>query len=102
MVKTRLAIEQAHALKIPSATHRATFATTSVADGCTLISAYLRHSEGMSADNQRLLEELAAELAQIRGPWIIGMDANMEPAVLRESKWPELVGGTIVVWRCGA
>ena len=105
MVKKRLAIDAHHGLQLTSEPHRAVFAQTSIGQGCTLISLYLRHSEGLSADNRRLLEEAAGELAQIKGPWIIGMDANMEPDIMRRSQWPELVGGTIfapTVQTCGA
>ena len=47
------------------------FFVLSIAQGCTLVSLYLRHSVGLSADNRKLLEEAAAELAQIKGPWVI-------------------------------
>ena len=85
--------------------YNAVFTKTSIGQGCILVSLYLRHSEGLSADNRKLLEEAAGELAQIKGPWILGMDANMEPEILRRSQWPELVGGTIfapTVHTCGA
>ena len=96
MTKARLALDEKRGLKLQAEPHRAAFADTSVAEGCTLISCYLRHSEGLSADNQVLLEQLAGELAQIDGPWIVGMDGNMDPEILQSSRWPDLVGAVLI------
>ena len=42
-----------------------------VRGGIYMVSLYLRDSEGMSETNMALLEEVAAALSTLRGPWII-------------------------------
>ena len=42
------------------------------------------------------MEEAAALVATARRPWIIAMDANMEPDKLEATGWPELAGVKLV------
>ena len=95
MVRNCYSIEPAPGLRMQSEPHRACFARSSVCGGITIISMYLHHHEGMSPNNKRLLEEMAAEISQINGPWIIGTDANMEPKTLDDSGWPAMINGHI-------
>ena len=66
-----------------------------VRGGVHCISLYLKDSEGLSATNEAILEELFAVIKQLTGPWIIGGDFNMDPQTLVGSKWVDMVGGTI-------
>ena len=66
-----------------------------VRGGVYCVSFWLRDSEGLSAPNMALLDELAHALGSLRGPWIVGGDWNLTPDVLSASRWTELVGGTI-------
>ena len=68
LVRNCYSVEKSPGLQLQSEPHRATFAKSSVCGGVTLVSFYLHHGEGMSADNKRLLEEAAAEITQINGP----------------------------------
>ena len=45
--------------------------------------------------NLRLLEEVAATLRGITGPWVIGCDANCTPQALLDTGWLDLVGGVV-------
>ena len=96
LVRNCYSVEEAPGLRLPSEPHRAAFAKSSVCGGVVRISLYLHHDEGLSADNKRLLEEIAAEVTQINGPWIIGMDANMSPSTLEQSGWPSMINGHVV------
>ena len=79
--------------------HRACMAESTMLDGVHLVSAYLRHSEGASPENLRILEEVAANLATANGNWLLAMDANMCPEVLQQTGWLDLVNG--VIHHCG-
>ena len=68
-------------------------AETTVLGGISVISAYLRHSEGASPDNLRIVEELAASIIAAGPDWVLAMDANMAPEALRATNWEELIGG---------
>jgi hypothetical protein len=63
--------------------------------GLHFLSMWLRDSEGLSTANMELLEEAAGALRSLKGGWIAGGDWNIEPEVLRASKWLEMVGGVI-------
>ena len=57
-------------------------------------SCYLHSKIGvMAAKNQSLLHMLAAVLATVQGPWIIGGDWNCTPDELTQTGWLRLVGG---------
>ena len=43
-----------------------------------------------------LLEEAAAIVCVLRGPWVIAGDWNIEPATLLASGWVDLVDGAII------
>ena len=77
--------------------HRMHFAWSACAcrGGVHLGSIWLRDSEGLSADNMMLLEQVAAVLQQLRGPWILGGDWNISPELLTSSNWPRLVDGVV-------
>ena len=64
--------------------------------GVHLASLCLKDGAGLNDDNLELLQELALLLGQIKGPWIVGADWNINPSTLEASKWPELVRGVIV------
>ena len=66
-----------------------------VRGGVHIVSVYLRHSEGLSQENMAILDELSAVLLQLKGPWIVGGDWNLLPAILAESKWTSIAGGVI-------
>jgi hypothetical protein len=74
---------------------RACAAEATLANGCVLVSLYLRHSEGATPENVALMEEVAAFVSSVRRPWIVGMDANMSPDELERTGWPALTGGTL-------
>ena len=63
--------------------------------GMHFASVYLRTSEGLTAANMAILEELAVALKVVKGPWVVGGDWNISPEVLAASRWPEMVGGKI-------
>ena len=56
--------------------HRVHFAWSAIVakGGLHLGSIWLRDSEGLSADNLLILQETAAIIKQIRGPWVLGGD----------------------------
>ncbi len=58
---------------------------------------YIRTSEGMSGANGDILQQVAEDLATIRGPWILAGDFNMTAADLEASGWLSLVGGVAIV-----
>ena len=60
-----------------------------------MVSVYLRHSEGLSQENQAILEELCVVLLQLSGPWIVAGDGNLSPAVLADSSWLRTIRGVI-------
>ena len=49
----------------------------------------------MSDTNAAILTQLAAAIAAVRGPWIVGGDWNMTPETLMDSNWPNIVRGRI-------
>ena len=59
-------------------------------------SIWLRDSKGLSEDNLLILQEGAAIISQIRGPWILGGDWNLIPQALQSTNWLTMVGGVIV------
>ena len=83
---------------IPSAyMHRLSMAWIDavVRGGITCMSIYLRTAEGLSDANMCILEEAAAALNAIRGPWLVGGDWNLEPDSLASSNWLRMVDGVI-------
>jgi len=59
-------------------------------------SVYLQDSAGLNDVNLAVLQEIAVVLKQIRGPWILAGDWNLNPDLLRSSAWLDVVGGVIV------
>ena len=51
--------------------------------------------EGIGGANAAILEQLAAHVKTLRGPWVIGGDWNLEPNTLREAGWLDLIGGAV-------
>ena len=68
--------------------------------GVHIISGWLHHSQGLSAENTELLEEWECFIRTIRGPWIIAADWNMAPATLAKSQWIKRINGVIVAPAC--
>ena len=66
-----------------------------VKGGVHNFSLYLKDGEGMSDTNAAVLTQLAAAIAAVRGPWIVGGDWNMTPQALMESNWPKIVRGHV-------
>ena len=75
--------------------HRISYAYGTAMGGIFMVSVYLKHTEGMSADNAAILDDLAASLATLNKPWIIGGDFNMSPEDLSASGWPAMVRGKV-------
>ena len=65
------------------------------ARGFHLVSLYLITGGKLCEANLDILQELAAILDALDGPWLAGADWQVEPAVLEAAGWPELVGGRI-------
>ena len=64
--------------------------------GVHMGSCYMHSKLGvMSAKNQALLHMLAAVLATLQGPWIIGGDWTCTPEELMLTGWVRMVGGVI-------
>ena len=63
--------------------------------GLHLISVYLRDSEGLSQANLDILHSVAATISELQGPWLIAGDFNLEPSLLRQSGWLQLVKGVV-------
>ena len=63
--------------------------------GIHLISIYLRDAEGLSQANLDILHCVAAAIAELQGPWLIAGDFNLEPCLLRQSGWLQLVSGVV-------
>ncbi len=63
--------------------------------GVHCISIWLKDSEGMSATNKAILEELAVVIGGLKGPWVVGGDWNLTPDILMASNWPAMVGGRV-------
>ena len=60
-----------------------------------MVSVYLKDMEGIGGSNTAILEQLATHVRTLRGPWVIGVDWNLEPETLRAAGWLDLVGGTV-------
>lgn len=78
--------------------HRIHFCKASIIfrGGINLGSIWLRDSEGLTEANLNILAEAAVAIGQLKGPWIIGGDWNITPALLQSTKWLDIVKGAIV------
>ncbi|CAK0841599.1 unnamed protein product, partial [Prorocentrum cordatum] len=70
------------------------------------ITLYLAPGEKLGDINQTKLLNVGAFLELVPLPFVITADWNIPPADLRNSKWPELLGGTVraptnTTWTCG-
>ena len=63
--------------------------------GLHLVSVYLRDSEGLSQANLDILHHVAAAISGLQGPWLIAGDFNIEPNLIRQSGWLQLVRGVV-------
>ena len=81
----------------PSMAHRPllTWTNAIVKGGVHNLTAYLRHSQGLSEANLLLLGHAAAALGAVSGPWIAAGDWNMSPETLAQSGWLKVVGGVV-------
>ncbi len=64
-----------------------------LAGGMHLGALYLYSGEGLSERNKEILEVVARVLRRIRGPWALGIDAQMSPEALAAYGWLGLVNG---------
>ena len=76
--------------------HRIGAAWSTLNDGCLLLSAYFKDSEGLSPVNLDVLEQLAIIIEAYRAPWILAADFNMPPDLLAASGWLDVTQGSIV------
>eukprot|EP00973_Karenia_brevis_P068763 9559962-Karenia_brevis.AAC.1 len=53
--------------------------------GIYLVSIYLWTKEGLSKRNLDLLQAVAQVISQLRAPWVLAGDWNIEPAALEKS-----------------
>ena len=67
-----------------------------VKGGVHFISLYLKDGEGLSDGNMEILQEVATVIRQLKGPWVLAGDWNVDVSVILASRWPELVRGTVV------
>ena len=95
MVRTCFGLRDLPGTEIEGNENRGVLAETTLLGGTVLISAYLRHSEGPSPCNKQLIDQLTASILSAGPNWILAMDANMEPDLLRTTGWEKAVGGTI-------
>ena len=63
--------------------------------GIHLISIYLSDAEGLSQANLNILHCVAAAISELQGPWLIAGDFNLEPSLLRQSGWLQLMKGVV-------
>ena len=63
--------------------------------GIHVVSVYLKDMEGIGGTNTAVLEQLAAHVKTLRGPWVIGGDWNLEPKALRDAGWLDMIGGAV-------
>ncbi len=64
--------------------------------GVHIITLWLHDSVGIAAKkNLDLLQSVAAYIAALRGPWLIGADWNGTPSELAATGWLNLVGGAV-------
>ncbi len=59
-------------------------------------SVYCRSAEGLTELNLDILQDVAVDLASVRGPWVLGGDWNVTPEALAASGWLALVDGTVI------
>ncbi len=59
-------------------------------------SVYCRTAEGLTDLNLDILQDIAVDLASVRGPWVLGGDWNVTPEALAASGWLALVNGTVI------
>ena len=64
--------------------------------GLHFLSVYMWTNEGMSKRNLDLLQILAQVIDGLKGPWVLAADFNMNPQVIEQSGWLQLVKGRIV------
>ena len=70
-----------------------------VKGGIHFISIYLKDGEGLSDGNMEILHEVASVIRQLKGPWVLAGDWNVDHTAILASRWPELVRGTVVAPR---
>jgi len=66
-----------------------------VKGGVHCFSLYLKDGDGMGDTNTAILTQLAAAIASVKGPWVVGGDWNMTPQDLLNSNWPSIVKGHV-------
>ena len=66
-----------------------------VKGGVHCFSLYLKDGDDMGDTNTAILTQLAAAIAAVDGPWVVGGDWNMTPKALLDSNWPSIVKGHI-------
>ena len=78
--------------------HRCCFAWVSamLKGGVHFGSIYLKDLVGMDDTNMAILQEVAAAITALKGPWILGGDWDLEPHVLQGSGFLRMVRGTMV------
>ncbi len=67
-----------------------------VPGGIHVGSIWLKDGDGLSRTNKGIMEQITTAITQLRGPWILGGDFNMEPKVISDSGWLDTIGGIIV------
>lgn len=66
-----------------------------VRGGIHCFSVYLKDCDNLGDTNAAILTELAALVGAVRGPWVVGGDWNMEPRLLQQSNWMNIVQGQV-------
>eukprot|EP00974_Lingulodinium_polyedra_P039540 3792268-Lingulodinium_polyedra.AAC.1 len=61
--------------------------------GVTLVTSYIRDSEGLSADNMASIWKVMECLAAVKGNWLWAGDFNMEPQELNATGLLHSMGG---------
>ena len=79
----------------PAPSHHVRLGEHAHQGGIFLGSIYPKDSEGLSDTYRNLLEAVATTLGTLKGPWVIGGDWNLAPAVLAASNWLNIVDGVI-------
>lgn len=69
--------------------------------GVHVVAACLKDGDGLGPTNLALLTELAALVADLRGPWLIAGDWNLTPEMLAQSGWLQVVNGRAISPRAG-
>ncbi len=102
---TAIAVRWHHGLAVASLDdlprqHRARFSTrwwgAYARGGVHLATVYPWDSEGPTERNLALLQYAACKLSLLKGPWVLGGDFKMTPAVLGATGWLGLVRGVVV------